>query len=94
MPIEDERGRVVMDVVRYDSLFASDMRGPSGGISTLDRWLIDPAVSKVTERRLDDEMQEFPRIDERLIGKPYRFGYTAGLGEDLALGWNQETRSA
>ena len=83
---EDDRGRVVMDVVRYDSLFASDMRGPSGGISTLDRWLIDPAVRQVVERRLDDEMQEFPRIDERMIGKPYQFGYTAGLGEDLALG--------
>lgn len=83
---EDEQGRVILDVVRYDRLFASDMRGPGGGVSTLDRWTIDPKVTRVVERRLDDEMQEFPRIDERLTGKPYRYGYTTGLGEDLALG--------
>lgn len=83
---EDTRGHVVMDVVRYDSLFATDMRGPSGGVSTLDRWTIDPTNTRVKEERLDDEMQEFPRIDERLTGKPYRFGYTTGLGEELALG--------
>lgn len=83
---EDNQGRVVMDVIRYDSLFATDMRGPSGGTSTLDRWTIDPRVTRVSEQRLDDEMQEFPRIDERLTGKPYRYGYTTGLGDDLSLG--------
>ena len=83
---EDSEGRVVMDVIRYDSLFNSDLNGPSGGISTLDRWVITPGTTRVAEHRLDDEMQEFPRIDERLTGKPYRYGYTTGLGEDLALG--------
>lgn len=84
---EDEDGNVIMDVVRYDSLFAADMRGPGGGRSRLDRWTIDRSRPRVHEQCLDDAMQEFPRIDERLTGKPYRYGYTAKLADDLtALG--------
>ena len=29
------------------------------------------------EERLDDRGQEFPRVDERLVGKPHRYGYGA-----------------
>jgi carotenoid cleavage dioxygenase len=83
---EDSDGRVVLDVVRHSEMFASDMRGPSDGSSTLDRWLIDPKGGPVKESRLDDQGQEFPRIDERLTGKPYRYGYTANLGDDVSLG--------
>lgn len=83
---EDSDGRVVLDVIRHSQMFASDMQGPTDGTSTLDRWLIDPKGGPVKEARLDDQSQEFPRFDERLTGKPYRFGYTAGLGGDLSLG--------
>lgn len=82
---EDDDGRVVLDVIRHSEMFASDMRGPNDGTSTLDRWLIDPTGGPVKESRLDDRSQEFPRFDERLTGKPYRFGYTAGLGAGLSL---------
>ncbi len=27
------------------------------------------------EERLDDRGQEFPRVDERLVGRPHRYGY-------------------
>ena len=83
---EDDHGRVVLDVIRHSKMFALDMTGPSEGTSSLDRWLIDPKGGGVEERRLDDRSQEFPRIDERLTGKPYRFGYTTGLGLDRSLG--------
>jgi carotenoid cleavage dioxygenase-like enzyme len=83
---EDSDGRVVLDVIRHTEMFASDMQGPSDGTSTLDRWLIDPKGGPVKESRLDDQGQEFPRIDERRTGKPYRFGYTAGLGDNVSLG--------
>jgi carotenoid cleavage dioxygenase-like enzyme len=73
---EDSDGRVVLDVIRHTQMFSSDMQGPSDGTSTLDRWLIDPKGGPVKESRLDDQSQEFPRFDERLTGKPYRFGYT------------------
>ncbi len=83
---EDSDGRVVLDVVRHSEMFASDMRGTNDGSSSLDRWLIDPKGGPVKEQRLDDRNQEFPRIDERLAGSSYRYGYTAGLGYDISLG--------
>ena len=76
---EDADGRVVLDVVRHPKMFESDMRGPNEGAPTLDRWLVDPKGGPVKETRLDDHGQEFPRMDERLIGRPHRFGYGAGL---------------
>lgn len=83
---EDADGRVVLDVVRHSEMFSKDARGPGDGHSTLDRWIIDPKGGPVKEARLDEHGQEFPRLDGRLIGKPYRFGYTAGLGDDISLG--------
>jgi len=46
---------------------------------TLDRWTVDLTARKVTEERLDDTGQEFPRVDERLVGRPHRYGYAVGL---------------
>ncbi len=82
---EDEQGRVVMDVIRHPKMFATDKQGPNEGRTTLDRWTIDPAQTKVKEERLDDTGQEFPRLDERRAGKSYRYGYTAEAGDRLAL---------
>ena len=61
-------GRIVVDVVRHPSMFETDVRGPSEGSTTLDRWVIDPAAGRVTETRLDDRGQELPRVDERVVG--------------------------
>ncbi len=52
-------------------------RGPL----TLDRWIVDPAAGKVTEQRLDDRLQEFPRVSDRVISRPHRYGYSAVIGE-------------
>ncbi|MBW2497145.1 MAG: carotenoid oxygenase family protein [Deltaproteobacteria bacterium] len=82
---EDAEGRVVLDVVRHPKMFATDFLGPNEGDPTLDRWLVDPKGGPVKEQRIDDRGQEFPRHDERLIGKPYRYGYTAGLASGFAF---------
>lgn len=81
---EDKDGRVVLDVIRHSKMFDTDMKGPTDGTSTLDRWLIDPKGGPVKESRIDNAIQEFPRIDERLTGKLHRYGYTAGLGAELS----------
>jgi carotenoid cleavage dioxygenase len=70
-------GRVVIDVARHPKMFATDFNGPDEGAPTLERWTIDPASGKVIEERLDDRGQEFPRVDERLVGKQHRYGYCA-----------------
>jgi len=42
---------------------------------------VDLADGKVRESRIDDRGQEFPRIDERLVGKRHRYGYAPSVGE-------------
>lgn len=77
---EDDRGRVVLDVIRHPRMFASDRHGPNEGRTRLDRWLIDPARTGVAESCLDEHPQEFPRVDERRAGSLYRYGYSAAMG--------------
>ncbi len=84
---EDDQGRVVLDVVRHPKMFATDEHGPNEGSTRLDRWVIDPSKSKVSESCIDERGQEFPRLDERLAGRSYRYGYTvATRGTDLMGG--------
>ncbi len=83
----DDGDSVVIDLVRYDRLF--DRGELTGSLPTLDRWVIDVPAGTVTESRLDDRPQEFPRVDERRVSLPYRYGYataTADLSEILAGG--------
>jgi len=72
-------GRVVLDVVRHPRMFATDQRGPNEGPSVLERWIADPATGRTHIARLDDRSVEFPRVDERLVGLPHRYGYAANL---------------
>ncbi len=80
----DEGETVVLDVVRHPKMFATDFNGPNEGSPKLDRWTVDLADGKLREHRLDDHPQEFPRVDERLIGRRHRYGYAmqtmAGTG--------------
>jgi carotenoid cleavage dioxygenase len=82
----DDKGRIVVDVVRHPRMFASGVPGPNEDAPTLDRWTIDVNAGTVFEERLDDRAQEFPRIDERLTGRRHRYGYS--VGGTLQLGSN------
>ena len=81
----DDGERVVLDVVRHPSMFRSDLRGPNEGAPTLWRWTVDPGSGAVKEEQLDDRAIEFPRVDERVVGRPHRYGWAATLhaGDDL-----------
>lgn len=83
---ETADGRVVMEVCRHPKMFARDPNGPNEGRPTLDRWVIDPSSGKVSTDTISDRGHEFPRHDERRIGKPIRYGYTGTLGDQLAMG--------
>ena len=74
-------GKVVLDAVRHKKMFASETRGPNEGTPTLEQWLLNPTDGSVNHRRLDDRPLEFPRIDERLIGRQNTIGYGAGIGD-------------
>ena len=73
-------GRVILDVVAYDTMFAESLQGPDAA-GRLERWTIDPLERTVERRVLDASPQEFPRADERRLGQPYRYAYTMALPE-------------
>jgi hypothetical protein len=45
-------------------------------------WIVDLADGKVRESRIDDRGQEFPRVDERLVGKRHRYGYAPAFADE------------
>jgi carotenoid cleavage oxygenase len=78
---------IVLDVVRHPSMFRTHLLGPAEGPPSLERWHVDGRGGAVKEERLDDRGQEFPRVDERLVGLPHRYGYAVGVsGSDDIVG--------
>ncbi len=75
-------GGVVLDLCAYDTMFAQSDQGPDAPSRGLERWTIDPATRAVTIRTIDAAPQEFPRLDERRFGQPYRHAYTLALPTD------------
>ena len=74
----DDGDRVVVDLVRYAGPYdvsALEGKGPL----TLDRWSIDPESGAVRQQSLDDRAQEFPRVDDRIVSQPHRYGYSAAI---------------
>jgi len=77
---DDADGNVVLDVCRYDKMFAEDIRGPFGdSLGTLDRWTVNPTNGAVGTQRISDRPQEFPRHADSVGGQEYQFGYSAEL---------------
>jgi len=75
----DDGDRVVLDVVRYDRMFDADRLGPDDAAPLLWRWTLDLPTGRVTETQLGDRPLEFPRVDERRVGRPHRWGYASTL---------------
>jgi carotenoid cleavage dioxygenase len=80
----DDGDTIVLDVVRHPKMFDTDHLGPNEGPPTLERWTVDLADGKVRESRVDDRGQEFPRVDERVVGKRHRYGYAPAVGDGLS----------
>ena len=74
-------GRVVLDVIAYDTMFASSGTGLDA-LGRFERWVLDPATRHVERRVVDATPQEFPRIDERRFGQAYRYAYTVSVPSD------------
>ena len=80
-------GKVVLDLCVYDTMFADKpsvdhVQGPDAQSRGLQRWTIDPATRAVDSRTLDPNPQEFPRIDERWFGQPYRYAWSVASPTD------------
>jgi carotenoid cleavage dioxygenase-like enzyme len=84
----DENGVVTLDVARYEQLLFMDptsAREPGWrdkNVAKLHRWTIDLAKGGVRSAPLDDGDGEYPRVDERRVGRKHRFGYMALTGPE------------
>lgn len=92
-------GKVVCDMMKYPvaPLFPlPDGRRATAEppVARLVRWTFDPAGhgKGFTEQALDDHAGEFPRLDERFTGLPYRHGYFQGGAVTDAVG-SREARN-
>lgn len=87
--LEDPRAHhwahIVVDLTNFDAPFlvaGNGSGGPYGaGTSRLDRWTIDLRQGRVRTRTLDDRPQEFPRVNEALVSRRHRYGYSAAAAE-------------
>ncbi len=75
----DDGDDVIIDLVRYDTMFKHDVDGPTDSSGRLERWVIDRSGGKVIQTVIDDRPQEFPRADERLATKRHRYGYVPAI---------------
>jgi len=81
---ETADGRITLDVVAHPTMFDDSRIGPSAGGAKFERWTVDISARQVSRRVIDAQPQEFPRPDERYIGRPYRYAYTVQLRDDGA----------
>jgi carotenoid cleavage dioxygenase-like enzyme len=79
----DDGDTIVLDVARYNRLdfmrpaAARDPGYRDDNVARMHRWRIDRAAGVVRSTPLDDFVAEFPRVDERRVGRRHRFGYAA-----------------
>ncbi len=77
----DDGPGVILDVCRYERTFDTAPGETIGStLPTLQRWRVDPGAHRVDVTDIDDRQVEFPRIDDALAGRPYRFGYCVEAG--------------
>jgi 8'-apo-carotenoid 13,14-cleaving dioxygenase len=82
---ENADGTVTMDVCAHNNMGINSTQGPDSKQTPFERWTIDPRAKQVNRRVIDADPQEFPRPDERLIGKPYRYAYSVALPREGAF---------
>jgi carotenoid cleavage dioxygenase len=84
-----DAGRTItLDVARYEQLlFMSsaaarnpDWRGRN--VARMHRWRIDLDGGGIRSEPLDDGGGEFPRVDDRRLGRRHRYGYLAATGPE------------
>jgi carotenoid cleavage dioxygenase len=89
---ETEHGKVILDVCAHQTMFAESDMGPDSKTVPFERWTVDPHARRVQRVVLDQADQEFPRPDERFIGKPYRYAFTVALPRGGDEAFLNETR--
>jgi len=81
----EQGDEVVLVACRMNStnVFVTDneQRDAQGDIPRLHRWRFNLKDGSVSEEILDDIPSEFPRVNDRFLGKLTRYGYTGKMGQ-------------
>ena len=81
---------IILDLVVHDRMFEQSKIGPFEQQKTqLERWTIDLKNQNVIRKILDEQVQEFPRIDERFTGVKHRYIYSVGYDSEVMNKANQ-----
>lgn len=78
----EHNGEVIIDVVAYERMFEGNKAGPDSQKSRFERWTVNPQKQTTTRQVFHGASQEFPRCDERRLGKPYRYAYAVAAPEE------------
>jgi carotenoid cleavage dioxygenase-like enzyme len=72
----DDGVSMVLDVCRYESALDTDQGDLlTSGLPHLERWHLEKDRPRVQRVIVDDTPVEFPRVDDLLVGRAYRYGY-------------------
>jgi carotenoid cleavage dioxygenase len=76
-------GSVVMDVIAHKHMFDTSRVGPEADTApAFERWTLPANGQRVIREVLSNRSQEFPRLNETLVGQPYRYAYATEFNVD------------
>lgn len=76
-------GSVILDVVVHQRMFDRSRLGPEAdGRPVFERWTLPAQGHQVVREVICTRSQEFPRLNERLVGQPYRYAYAVEFSVD------------
>lgn len=78
---EEVENNIILDMVLIDDIPEDVIAFGDDNVSYMNyltRWNFDLKTKKITKERIDNINVEFPRIDERFIGRKYQHAYMNG----------------
>ncbi len=80
----NEQQQIILDVIVHRYMFKKAHQGPfEQQKAQLERWTIDPKQNAVDRKVIDEQAQEFPRIDERYTGEKQRYIYSVSFDPSI-----------
>ncbi|MDG0025363.1 carotenoid oxygenase family protein [Trinickia sp. Y13] len=80
-----EHDEVVLRAVLGDACYLTGLPLPDSPSLSMHEWRLSLSTGRVSEACIADVPGELPRIDERRIGRPHRYGYSAQVR--MEYGW-------
>jgi len=90
----EEGDKVVLVGCKIDAPVVGDPQNPARVVPTIGflrlepalyRWEIDTKTGSVSESQLDDTLAEFPRMDNRALGRKTRYSYNQRIADAPTL---------